>query len=108
VSYLFYDFLGHKLTIPQNRIIKFRRPKINKPKRFHFKRVEHIYLALKHDNFRALNDIRYTPYINNDDIYYYNRKTSMKCTEYLKSQRLYDETFSLDEFRKIENQKKEE
>jgi hypothetical protein len=41
-------------------------------------------------------------------MYYYNRKTSIKYIEYLKFQRLYDETFSLNEFRKVRNQKKEE
>ena len=70
--------------MPQNRVIKFRRLKINKLKRSYFKRVKYIYLALKYDNFKALNDIYYTPYINNNDIYYYNYKTSMKYIKYLK------------------------
>ena len=70
--------------MPQSRVIKLRRPKTNKPKRPYFERVEHIYLTLKHDIFKALNDIRYTLYINYNSIYYYNRKTSIKCTKYLK------------------------
>jgi len=40
------------------------------------------------------------------DIYYYNARDFTKCTKYIEKQRVYNKTFSLEEFRKVGKHKK--
>jgi hypothetical protein len=45
--------------------------------------------------------------VNHGVVCYYDRERSIKCTAYLRFQRNYDSTFSIEEFRKVGEQKKQ-
>jgi hypothetical protein len=96
------------LTMPQHRVAKVRLPKSNKPIPSRFERIQHLYQALVIDEYRAPDNMRCTQCANNDCVCYYDRKTSVKCAECLRFQRDCDGTFSLEEFRKVGEQKKTE
>jgi hypothetical protein len=51
--------------------------------------------------------VAYTSCVNNKSVCYYDREQSIKCATCLRHQRDYDGTFSLEEFRKIGEQKKQ-
>ena len=50
--------------------------------------------------------VAYTAYVNSGDVYFYLREQSVKCVVYLWHQRECDGTFSLEELRRVDDQKR--